>query len=77
MFREATHKYFLLVRQEGARSVKREIEHYNLDMIIAIGYRVKSQVATRFRQWATQRLHEYIQHEHAVEKATREAELQE
>lgn len=77
LFREATHKYFLLVRQEGSRSVKREIEHYNLDMIIAIGYRVKSQVATRFRQWATQRLHEYIQHEHAVEKATREAELQE
>ncbi|MDR1881428.1 MAG: virulence RhuM family protein [Prevotella sp.] len=59
--KEAIHKYFLLVRQEGNRSVKRQIEHYNLDMIIAIGYRVKSQVATRFRQWATQRLHEYIQ----------------
>ena len=40
--KEATHKYFLLVRQEGNRSVKRQIEHYNLDMIIAIGYRVKS-----------------------------------
>ena len=61
LFKEATHKFFLLVRQEGSRSVKRQIEHYNLDMIIAIGYRVKSQVATRFRQWATQRLHEYIQ----------------
>lgn len=59
--KEATHKHFLLVRQEGNRSVRREIEHYNLDMIIAIGYRVKSQVATRFRRWATQRLHEYIQ----------------
>ncbi len=59
--KDATHKDFLLVRQEGNRSVKRQIEHYNLDMIIAIGYRVKSQVATRFRQWATQRLHEYIQ----------------
>lgn len=59
--KEATHKNFLLVRNEGNRSVKRQIEHYNLDMIIAIGYRVKSQVATRFRQWATQRLHEYIQ----------------
>lgn len=59
--REATHNNFLLVRQEGRRSVKRPIEHYNLDMIIAVGYRVKSQVATRFRQWATQRLHEYIQ----------------
>jgi len=61
LIQAATHKYFLLVRQEGSRSVKRQIEHYNLDMIIAIGYRVKSQVATRFRQWATQRLHEYIQ----------------
>jgi Virulence protein len=61
LLKEATHKYFLLVRQEGNRSVKRKIEHYNLDMIIAVGYRVKSQVATRFRQWATQRLHEYIQ----------------
>ena len=59
--KEATYKYFLLVRQEGNRSVKRQMEHYNLEMIIAIGYRVKSQVATRFRQWATQWLHEYIQ----------------
>jgi len=41
----ATHKYFLLVRQEGNRSVKRQIEHYSLDMIIAIGYQVKSQNA--------------------------------
>ena len=61
LLKEATHKDFLLVRNEGNRSVKRQIEHYNLDMIIAIGYRVKSQAATRFRQWATQRLHEYIQ----------------
>ena len=65
--KEATHKYFLLVRQEGNRSVKRQIEHYNLDMIIAVGYRVKSQVATRFRQWATQRLHEYIQKGFAID----------
>ena len=48
---ERTHKKFLLVRQEGVRSVRRQISHYNLDMIIAVGYRVKSQVATRFRQW--------------------------
>jgi hypothetical protein len=61
LLKEATYKYFLLVRQEGSRSVKRQIEHYNLDMIISVGYRIKSQVATRFRQWATQRLHEYIQ----------------
>lgn len=59
--REATHKDFLLVQKEGNRSVKRQIDHYNLDMIIAIGYRVQSKVATRFRTWATSRLHEYIQ----------------
>jgi hypothetical protein len=39
----------------------REIEYYNLDIIIAVGYRVQSQIATRFRKWATMRLHEYIQ----------------
>lgn len=58
---EATHKKYLLVRQEGSRNVRRNIDHYNLDMIIALGYRVQSQVATRFRCWATNRLHEYIQ----------------
>ncbi len=58
---EATHKKYLLVRQEGNRNVQRNIDHYNLDMIIAIGYRVQSQVATHFRRWATERLHEYIQ----------------
>lgn len=57
----STHKKFLLVRQEGNRQVQREIDHYNLDMIIALGYRVQSPVAVRFRRWATQRLHEYIQ----------------
>ena len=58
---EPTHKKFLLVRLEGKRNVKRDIDHYNLDMIIALGYRVQSDVAVRFRRWATQRLHEYIQ----------------
>ena len=58
---ERTHKKFLLVRQEGNRSVRRQISHYNLKMIIAVGYRVKSQVATRFRQWATDHLREFIQ----------------
>lgn len=57
----ATNKKFLLVRQEGKREVQRNIDHYNLDMIIALGYRVQSQVATRFRRWATVRLHEFIQ----------------
>ena len=59
--REATIKKFFIVQKEGNRQVKREIEHYNLDIIIAIGYRVQSDVAVRFRRWATQHLHEYIQ----------------
>lgn len=59
--REATIKKFFIVQKEGNRNVKREIDHYNLDMIIAIGYRVQSDVAVRFRQWATNHLHEYIQ----------------
>lgn len=58
---EATNKKFLLVQKEGTRNVKRNIDHYNLDMIIALGYRVQSDVAVRFRIWATTRLHEYIQ----------------
>ena len=59
--KEGTYKKFLLVRQEGKRQVKRNIDHYNLDVIIALGYRVQSPIAVRFRRWATQRLHEYIQ----------------
>ena len=57
---EATRKEYLQVRQEGARNVQRKLEHYNLDMIISVGYRVKSHVATRFRIWATQQLREFI-----------------
>ncbi len=59
--KDSTCKKFLQVQNEGGRSVKRNIDHYNLDMIIALGYRVQSEVAVRFRIWATQRLHEYIQ----------------
>ena len=54
-----THKKDLLVRNEGNRSVKRSISHYNLDMILAIGMRVRSDVAVRFRQWAIRHLHEF------------------
>ncbi|OGQ89164.1 MAG: hydroxyacid dehydrogenase [Deltaproteobacteria bacterium RIFOXYC2_FULL_48_10] len=57
---EATVKKYLTVRQEGAREVTRPLEYYNLDMIISVGYRVKSHIATRFRIWATERLKEYI-----------------
>lgn len=56
-----TVKNFLTVREEGKRKVQRDITYYNLDMIIALGYRVQSPIAVRFRRWATQRLHEYIQ----------------
>ena len=57
----ATTKKFLVVRQEGSRQVQRNLDHYNLDAIIAVGYRVNSKKATRFRQWATKTLKEYIQ----------------
>ena len=56
----ATVKDFLIVRQEGSRQVSRSVEHYNLDVIISVGYRVKSHRGTQFRIWATQRLREYI-----------------
>ena len=57
----ATTEKFSVVRKEGAREVNRTLEHYNLDAIIAVGYRVNSKKATRFRQWATKTLKEYIQ----------------
>ena len=57
---EATCRDFRQVRQEGNRMVNRTVLYYNLDMIIALGYRVRSITATRFRQWATLRLKEYI-----------------
>ena len=56
----STRRNFRQVRMEGNREVEREIEYYNLDVIISVGYRVKSIQGTRFRQWATQRLKEYI-----------------
>lgn len=57
---EATVKKYLTVQQEGKRQVNRSLDYYNLDMIISVGYRVKSLIATRFRIWATQQLKEYI-----------------
>ena len=56
----STGRNFRQVRKEGNREVTRQIPHYNLDMIISLGYRIKSVIATRFRQWATQRLKEYM-----------------
>lgn len=56
----STCRKFRQVRDEGGRQVSREIPHYNLDMIISLGYRVKSKIATHFRRWATERLKEYM-----------------
>ncbi|VEN73643.1 hypothetical protein EPICR_20110 [Candidatus Desulfarcum epimagneticum] len=58
--REATCRKFRQVQKEGGRNVEREIPFYNLDMIISLGYRIKSRIATSFRIWATKRLNEYI-----------------
>ena len=60
LFKEATVSKMEIVQMEGNRKVKREPEFYNLDAIIAVGYRVNSKKATRFRQWATKTLKEYI-----------------
>ena len=57
----STVKNILTVQNEGNRKVSRNIDYYNLDMVISLGYRVQSDVAIRFRIWATKRLHEYIQ----------------
>jgi hypothetical protein len=58
--REATIKYYLIVQTEGKRRVQRSVEHYSLDVILAIGYRVRSTRGTQFRQWATVRLSELL-----------------
>jgi hypothetical protein len=58
--REATIRKFRIVRSEGRREVAREIEHYNLDAILAVGFRVRSHRGTQFRQWAIGRLNEYL-----------------
>lgn len=60
LIQEATVKDYLTVQIEGSREVSRSLQHYNLDVIISVGYRVRSLVGTHFRQWATQRLREYI-----------------
>lgn len=57
---KATCKEYLQVQKEGQREVKRKIKHYNLEMILAVGYRVRSHRGTQFRQWATERLKEYL-----------------
>jgi hypothetical protein len=58
--RAPTIRKYQIVQTEGVRTVQREVEFYNLDVIISVGYRVRSQRGTQFRRWATQRLREYI-----------------
>ena len=58
--KDSTTEFFSVVQNEGQRNVKRKVKCYNLDAIIAVGYRVNSKKATRFRQWATKTLKEYI-----------------
>lgn len=60
LIENSTVKEFLTVQKEGNRKVERKVKYYNLDMIISLGYRIKSKVATNFRRWATERLKEYM-----------------
>lgn len=57
---EATIKKYLIVQTEGSRQVQRTVDHYNLEAILAVGYRVRSHRGTQFRRWATERLREYV-----------------
>ena len=63
----ATIEYYSIVQSEGGREIRREIAHYALPMIIAIGYRVRSTRGTQFRQWATRTLGEYLQKGFAID----------
>ncbi|RAI16144.1 MAG: hypothetical protein DKM22_00210 [Candidatus Melainabacteria bacterium] len=64
--KNSTVRKFRTVRKEGSRKVSRELEYYNLDIIIAVGYRVNSKIATKFRIWATNTLKEYITKGYAI-----------
>jgi hypothetical protein len=64
--RAATVAKFATVQKEGDREVTRQVEYYNLDVIISVGYRVKSLQGTRFRIWATQRLKDYLLKGYAI-----------
>lgn len=68
--KESTIRKFRIVRQEGKRQVNREIEHYDLDMIISVGYRVKSKQGISFRRWATARLKEYLTQGYTINQKT-------
>lgn len=74
---ESTVRKFRTVRQEGNRTVTRKLEYYNLDLIISVGYRVNTKRGVQFRQWATQRLKEYLVQGYAInEKRLAEKQMQ-
>ncbi|MDY0403190.1 RhuM family protein [Sulfurovum sp.] len=66
LFENRTIQKYLIVQKEGKREVKREVDHYSLDVVISVGYRVNSKKATTFRQWATSVLKNYIQNGYAI-----------
>ena len=68
--KSSTVRKFRTVRKEGNRKVSRELEFYNLDIILSVGYRIKSKTATQFRKWATSVLKSYIQKGYAVNEET-------
>jgi len=69
LLKSSTIRKFRIVRQEGARQVQRQIDHYNLDAVISVGYRVNSIKGTQFRSWATQRLREYLVQGYSLNQA--------
>lgn len=72
--KESTWREFRQVQKEGEREVSRKVAYYNLDVIISVGYRVKSQVGTEFRKWATQKLKEYLLKGYSINKKLLEKE---
>ena len=66
--KESTCAFFAQVQKEGSRNVTRQIPYYSLDVILAVGYRVSSQIATQFRKWATSILHQYLLDGYVVNK---------
>lgn len=70
----ATTEFFSVVRNEGSRAVRRTIRHYNIDVIISVGYRINAKRAVSFRRWATQTLRTYLEQGYVInEKALRES----
>jgi prophage maintenance system killer protein len=72
--KDSTVRNFRTVRKEGGRNVSRDLEYYNLDLILSVGYRVKSKIATKFRIWATQTLKEYLTKGYVINEQKLKAE---